>query len=94
MTTVPLQDYIQLTINTQGTGSYQEERVVDGEALEQVGKAGLQLHVPLVEHPHAQNISWSRQFCTAANLNSYIPIHAAWGASVYCTYSIKVICVV
>jgi hypothetical protein len=37
--------------------AYQEQDVIDGEALEEVGKAGLQLHVLLVEHPHAQDVS-------------------------------------
>ncbi len=37
--------------------THQEEDVIDREALEQVGEAGLQLHVLLVEDPHAQDVS-------------------------------------
>jgi hypothetical protein len=37
--------------------AYQEQNVIDGETLEEVGKAGLQLYVLLVEHPHAQDVS-------------------------------------
>jgi hypothetical protein len=37
--------------------THQEEDVIDREALEQVGEAGLQLYVLLVEDPHAQDVS-------------------------------------
>jgi hypothetical protein len=54
----PLKKYIYLSHDLSFKSSaYQKQDVIDGEALEKVGKAGLQLHVLLVEHPHAQDVS-------------------------------------
>ncbi len=37
--------------------AYQEDGVVDGEAFQEVGKAGLQLHVLPLHNPYAQQVS-------------------------------------
>jgi hypothetical protein len=37
--------------------TYEKECIVDGQGLEQVGKARLELHVSLVEDPDTQNIA-------------------------------------
>jgi hypothetical protein len=52
-----------LEVNREGKKSvakaentYQEEHVADGETLEDVGEAGLQLHALLGEHEHADDV--------------------------------------
>ena len=36
----------------------EEDAVEDGEALQQVGKAGLQLDILLGQRPHADDVTW------------------------------------
>ena len=45
-----------------GHHAHQEDGVEDGEALEEVGEAGLQLHVLLVEGPDTQEVAWGQDF--------------------------------
>ena len=45
-----------------GHHAHQEDGVEDGEALEEVGEARLQLHVLLVEGPDTQEVAWGQDF--------------------------------
>ena len=45
-----------------GHHAHQEDGVEDGEALEEVGEARLQLHVLLVEGPDTQEVAWGQHF--------------------------------
>ena len=43
-----------------GHHAHEEDGVEDGEALEEVGEAGLELHVLLVEGPDTQEVAWGQ----------------------------------